>query len=148
MSLFANDINTSAVTLAIDDESSEVPNASVTCNFSEMEATTADESATHTISGTETESDDESTTYNLGTTSTEQILMEQTEETKLNLYNISKNIELDERTQYFAWIVAAILEFWQDNAGDQNPMSHQIDFGEGSPINILMILALLPEKYQ
>ncbi len=141
-------MNTSAVTLAIDDESREVSNASVTCNFSEMEATTADESATYTVSKTGTESDDESTTHTLGTTSTEQFLMEQTEETKLKLYNISKDIEIDERTQYFAWLVAAIMEFWQDNAGDENPTSHQIDFGEGSPINLLMILALLPEKYQ
>lgn len=148
MSLFANSMNTSAVTLAIDDESREVSNASVTCNFSEMEATTADESATYTVSKTGTESDDESTTHTLGTTSTEQFLMEQTEETKLKLYNISKDIEIDERTQYFAWLVAAIMEFWQDNAGDENPTSHQIDFGEGSPINLLMILALLPEKYQ
>ena len=148
MILFTDDMNTSAVTPTVDDESCEVPNACVTYTFGEVETTTADESATPTISETEIEPYDESTMYTLGTTFTEQILMEQTEETMLKLYDISRDIELDERTQYFAWVVAEILGLWQEIAGDENPTSHQIDFGVGSPVNLLMILSLLPEKYQ
>ncbi|KAL9070547.1 MAG: hypothetical protein Q9161_004844 [Pseudevernia consocians] len=139
----------SVVTLVFDQDSSETAaNDSATCTASKTETKAEDESATPAISTTETESDDEGSTSTLKTSLTGQTLKEQTEETRLNLLYVAGDTEIHGRARGLTWTAAAIVRWWQHYAGDDNPTSHQIDFGLGSPINLLMVLALLPEKYQ
>lgn len=133
MSLSANDLNITAVTLVVEDESSKAD----------------DESATHALNKVETNADDdESATFTVTKMEIERILKEQTEETRLNLIDVAADPDIDEDARSFVETVAEILEWWQELAEDQNPTSYQIDFGVGSPVNLLMVLALVPEKYQ
>ena len=149
ISLFVNDIKMSVVTLVFDQDSSETAaDDSATCTASKTETKAEDESATPAISTTETESDDEGSTSSLKTSLTGQTLKEQTEETRLNLLYVAGDTEIHGHARGLTWTAAAIVRWWQYYAGDDNPTSHQIDFGLGSPINLLMVLALLPEKYQ
>ncbi|CAF9935401.1 MAG: hypothetical protein ALECFALPRED_006376 [Alectoria fallacina] len=175
MSLSANDMNASAVTLLINEESIKLddnsttrhpiasistttpPNdgkigetddesANYTVNKPGIE--TGDESATYPISKVEIEANDRSETYALTKSEMEQILKEQTEETRLHLVDIVEDPEMDQGGRSFAETVAQIVEWWQAYAEEQNPTSHQIDFGVGSPMSLLMVLALIPEQYQ
>ena len=96
----------------------------------------------------ETEAHKESTANTVDQRSKEEILREQTRETWINLVEVAENRETDELTQDFAGTVVEIVEWWQAHTGDGNPISHFVDFGVGSPLTLLMILALLPERYQ
>lgn len=174
MSLSANDTKMSAVTVAVDDASSKAVDESTTCpvknifsvilsnddGVSEDDDESAtqttsnmengvddDESAAYCVSKVETEADDESATHTISKTEMEQILKAQTEETRLNLLEIAADPDVDEDARSFVETVAEIIDWWQEHAEEQNPTSHQIDFGVGS-INLLMVLALVPEKYQ
>ena len=97
---------------------------------------------------TETESDEESAADSDDEMSGERTLEEQTLRTWLNLVEVAVDEEMDEFTQSIAATVADIVEWWQNHTKDTNSSSHHIDFGIGSPINLLMILALLPERLQ
>lgn len=94
------------------------------------------------------ESDEESTADTLTNVVKEGILREQTRQSWYNLVEVAENKEMDELTQSFAGTVADIVEWWASHTINENPISHFVDFGVGSPINLLMILALLPERYQ
>ena len=109
---------------------------------------TEDESAKCALGGMETEAHDEYCSYAVTKPLIETILKRQTEETRLNLVDIAEDTGLDLEARYFAEATAAIVEWWQYYAGEENPTSFEIDFGVGSRINLLMVLALLPEKYQ
>ena len=97
---------------------------------------------------TDPESVERSTTDGACEMSTESISREQTLRTWLNLVEVAEDIDMDATTQSFAGTVADIVEWWRAHSEDGNPTSHYVDFGVGSPINLLMILALLPERYQ
>lgn len=107
-----------------------------------------DDSSNETREETEAESDEESTADTFTNVVKEGILREQTRETWYNLVEVAENKEIDGFTQLFAGTVADIVEWWQSHTINGNPTSHFVDFGVGSPINLLMILALLPERYQ
>lgn len=141
-----------------DGNSSEVDTESATYTVKKMENPPNDgissevdnESGTYTVKklGTSSEADKGGATYTVSKRSMEEILKDQTEETRLNLISVAEDTEnmLDARA--FAVTASDIVELWQIDAEEKNPTSHQIDFGVGSPINLLMVLALLPEKYQ
>ena len=97
---------------------------------------------------TEIESIGESAANSDDEMSGESILREQTLGTWLNLVEVAEDEEMDEFTQSIAATVADIVEWWQNHTKDTSPSTHHIDFGLGSPINLLMILALLPERLQ
>ena len=124
--------------------------SAVTSSAKCMSSESHDDRATSNSGDTETESDDESATDpgNQNGMLVEQIPREQTELTRMNLVEIAKDPEEDEVTQWFAGIAAVIVEWWQNHTKDGRPTSNHVDFGVGSPINLLMILALLPERYQ
>lgn len=107
-----------------------------------------DDSSSKTSEGTEADSDEESTADTLTNVVKEGVLREQTRQTWHNLVEVAETEEMDQLTQLFAGTVAEILEWWQIHTMNGNPISHFVDFGVGSPINLLMILALLPERYQ
>lgn len=115
----------------------------------ETESEEDDTSMADTVCKTETEAaNDESATDVTTKTLMEHMLKKQTEDTKLNLFEIAEDVELDGDVRFFAATAAEILEWWQADAEEENPTSHPVDFGVGSPINLLMVLALLPERYQ
>ena len=97
---------------------------------------------------TATESDEESATDSVDEMSGERILREQTLRTWLKLVDVAEDEEMDDFTQSMAATVADIVEWWRQHTKDTNPSTYHIDFGVGSPINLLMILALLPERLQ
>ena len=92
---------------------------------------------------TEAESDEESAADRA-----ERILRRQTLQTFLNLVDVAEDEQMDDFTQSLAATVADILEWWGNHTKDTNPSTYHIDFGLGSPIDLLMILALLPERLQ
>ena len=97
---------------------------------------------------TDSQSDEESDTNSPDETSEERILREQTLRTWLNLVEVAEDEGMDEFTQTIAATVADIVEWWHKHTKDRSPSTYHIDFGVGSPINLLMILALLPERFQ
>ena len=97
---------------------------------------------------TEIELDEESATDNDDETLRETVLREQTLRTWLNLVEVAEDEEMDEFTRCMAAIVADIVEWWRQHTRDVNPFSYHVDFGTGSPIDLIMILALLPERLQ
>lgn len=99
-----------------------------------------------TVSQLETAADNESTTAVIDKTLMEQCLKDQTEETKLHLLEVSRDTNIDDVTRSFALALAMIVDWWQYYAKEDNPTSLQIYFG--SPLTLLMVFALLPEKYQ
>ena len=99
-----------------------------------------------TVDHVETVADNESTTSTIDKTLKKQCLRDQTEDTKLNLLEISKDANVDDGTRSFALAVAMIVDWWQYYAQEDNPTSLQIHFGP--PLTLLMVFALLPEKYQ
>lgn len=99
------------------------------------------------VEDTEMKEDENATTI-VSKTPMEHILRDQTEETRLNLAYIAADKDMNEIARFFAEVVAAIVEWWQWYAKEEDPTCYQIDFGVGSPITLLMVLALLPEKYQ
>ena len=105
-------------------------------NMSALTISTSDESS---------ETGDESTVNSM---SVELLLSVQTEETKINLTGVAEDPGSEDVDRCFAGTAAQIVEWWQRLVGDENPTSYTVDFGTGSPINLLMILALLPERYQ
>lgn len=107
-----------------------------------------DDSSSEASEETEAESDEESTAVTLTNVVKEGILREQTRQSWYNLVEVAENEEIDELTQSFACTVADIVEWWQSHTINGNPILHFVDFGVGSPINLLMILTLLPERYQ
>ena len=153
-----------------DDTSSETDDKSEACSVSETETepkseTASDKSAdtssedgvsseaddertTYTVSETVTESEGESATDTVSEMSMEQRFRDQTEETRINLIEIAEDMEMDEATQSFASTVAEIVEWWQAHTKDGSPTLHHVDFGVGASIDLLMVLALLPERYQ
>ena len=133
MSLSANEMNISVVTSVVENETSKAD----------------DESAAHTLDKVETNADDnESATLTVSQVELDRILKEQTEETRLNLVGIAADPDIDNDARIFLETVAEIVRCWQGYAEDQNPTSYQIDFGVGSPVNLLMVLALVPERFQ
>ena len=107
-----------------------------------------DDSSSEANEETWAESDEESTADTLTNVVKEGILREQTRQSWYNLVEVAENKEMDELTQSFARTVADIVEWWASHTINENPISHFVDFGVGSPINLVMILALLPERYQ
>lgn len=79
---------------------------------------------------------------------TEQTLKEQTEDTRSWLLAAAESSEIDELSQDFARTSALIIHYWQNSANGENPTSHPIDFGTGVKVNLLYVLAILPERYQ
>ena len=114
----------------------------------ESEETSATYTVDHveTVSQLETAADNESTNSVIDKTLMEQCLKDQSEETKLNLLEISRDTNIDDVTRSFALAVAIIVDWWQYYAQEDNPTSLQIHFGP--PLTLLMVFALLPEKYQ
>jgi len=106
-----------------------------------------DESA-DTIATGQASNDNEGTSDAARKIEMEQILKEQTEATRSWLAEIAESPDLDELSQAFARTTAAIIRHWQEHAKGENPTSHIIDFGTGLKINLLMVLAILPERYQ
>lgn len=163
-----------AVSLSNDDTSCETDDESTACSVSETEAETNSEIARYPVSdksaitssddGVSSEADDERTTYTASDTVTESdgeddtntdsemsvelLSRKQTEETRMNLIEIAEDVEMDGITQTFAGTVAEIVEWWQNHTKDGSPTLHQVDFGVGASINLLMVFALLPERYQ
>ena len=90
----------------------------------------------------------ESATPVVNKTSVENILKTQTEQTKENLVYVAQQNSLDQSVRDFAAVLAGIVCLWQHFAQGEDPTSYQIDFGVGQPLTLLMVLALLPEKYQ
>ena len=134
-----------------DDESAACPvsvSSAITTSDDDMSTETEAESGTCTFNDLETEANEKGVSHAVSKTLMAQILKGQTEETRLNLVCIAEDTDFDEPTRLFVSKVAVIIEWWQHYAGEENPTSHQIDFGTGLPINLLMVLALLPEKYQ
>lgn len=175
MPLLANDMESSAVSLVDDDELNNADNEDTAYTVSDTSAVslsnpdelceanaetgaqvsckmgteTDDEIVANVVCKTKPEADDdESVTYLATNTLTEHMLKKQTEETRLDLVEIAEDEDLDGIVRSFAMTAADIIEWWQVDAEDDNPTSYQVDFGVGSPINLLMVLALLPEKYQ
>ena len=120
-----------------------------------------DESAAHAISTSNaatpvsniyhdksSETNKENATTTVDRISMERLLKEQAEETRTMFANLAANTEIDQDTASFAKTAAGIIERWQKYAEEKNPTSYRIDFGMGSPINLLTVLALLPEEYQ
>ena len=108
-----------------------------------------DESAKSSTSDSLTDIEDESATSTTDKTSTDQTLRDQTEETRMNCVELADIAEIDEVTRSFATTVARIIGWWQFYAQDSNPTTHQISFEVvGTSLTLLMVLALLPEKYQ
>ena len=150
------------VSKSYDDTSSETDDKSTACSFSETEIETNseissehgipseanDERTMYTASETMTESDGESATDADNEMSVALPSWEQTEETRMNLIEIAEDVERDESTQSFAGTVAEIVEWWQNHTKDGNPTLHHVDFGVGASIDLLMVFALLPERYQ
>ncbi len=95
-----------------------------------------------------TSTDSECATSTTISMSIEQLLKDQMEETRVNLVEMSNYPEADEVLRSFTRTAAAIVEWWQTHAKDENLPSFQVDFGKGPPLTLLMILALLPEDYQ
>lgn len=81
-------------------------------------------------------------------TEAEQLLKEQTEDTRSWLIEATESPENDELSKDFARTTASIIHYWQKAAKDENPTSHPVDFGTGVKINLLYVLAILPERYQ
>ena len=138
----------SATTLPNDGKIGETDDESANSTVNKQAIETEDESATYSVSKKEIEADDECETYTPSKSEIEQILKEQTEESRLQLINIAEDPEIDPGGRSFAETVAVIVEWWQAHAEEQNPTSHQIDFSVGSPMSLLMVLALIPEQYQ
>ena len=137
-----------ANSLSDDDSASKVDDESATYGASESGNEADEESVAYTASESQSVTDDESATSSASKTSINQILKGQTEETRLMLIDIAEDTRFDDHDRSFAGTMADIMEWWQHYAGDENPTSFQIDFGLGSQINLLMVLALLPEKFQ
>ena len=138
----------SATTLPNDGKTGETDDESANSTVNKQAIEAEDESATYSVSKKEIEADDQCETYTPSKSEIEQILKEQTEESRLQLINIAEDPEMDPGGRSFAETVAVILEWWQAHAEEQNPTSHQIDFSVGSPMSLLMVLALIPEQYQ
>ena len=71
----------------------------------------------------------------------------QTEDTRVRFAEVAVSTNVDDNTRMFAEVAMDIVEWWQIYAKKENPALHRIDFGFGSPLNLLMVLALLPEEY-
>ena len=102
---------------------------------------------------TEVESEEESTSESINTESInkrlrESIIKEQILRTWTDLVEVAEDNEEDEVSRSFADTVADIVEWWQTHSKDGTPLSHYVNFGVSSPVNLLMVLALLPERYQ
>ena len=95
-----------------------------------------------------TSTDSECAMSTTSSMSIEQLLRNQTEETRVNLIEMSNYPESDEVLRSFTRTAAAVVEWWQTHAKDENVTSFQVDFGVGPQLTSLMILALLPEDYQ
>lgn len=78
----------------------------------------------------------------------QRLLSEQTERTRRYLEAIADFPDMDDLTKDFARTTAAIIDYWQYIADGENPTSHLIDLGVGVKVNLLMVLAILPERYQ
>ncbi|CAF9937748.1 hypothetical protein IMSHALPRED_000527 [Imshaugia aleurites] len=147
-----------AVTLFDDGKSSKADGEDRVCSTSNISATTPsydgrsseaqDQSSTYIWDEMETETNDEVATLTVSKVLIEQSLRNQTEETRLTLVGIAVDTNIDQNARFFAETVAEIIEWWQKYAEVKNPTSHQINFGVGSPINLLMVLALVPERFQ
>lgn len=142
--------NISAINVLDDGKSNEADDKSSTYTASEMKTATYNEGATHAVGETETavEANDESATSTVSKMTVAHTLKTQTEETWINLLNIAEDVDMDQDARCFAETSAKIVEWWQKYAKENNPTSHLIEFGVNPPINLLMVLALLPEKYQ
>ena len=142
--------NISAINALDDGKANKAHDKSPTYTASEMKTATYNEGATHAVGKTETavEADDESATSTVGKMTVAHTLKTQTEETWINVLNIAEDVDMDQDARCFAETVAKIVEWWQKYAEENNPTSHLIEFGVNPPINLLMVLALLPEKYQ
>lgn len=103
---------------------------------------------TETTTPAQTNADKEGKSYATRKFEKEQQVKEQTEETRIWLTDAADSPENDELSRNFARTTARIIQYWQISAKDENPTSHLIDFGTGVKINLLYILALLPERYQ
>ena len=90
----------------------------------------------------------ESATPIVNKTSVEDILKLQTELTKENFVYVAQQKSVDQGVRQFAALLAEIVCLWQHFAQGKDPTSYQIDFEVGQPLTLLMVLALLPEKYQ
>lgn len=97
---------------------------------------------------TEIESDEESSEDGDDETLGEMILREQTLRTWFNLVEVAEDEEMDDFTRSIAATAADIVEWWRKHTKDSSPSTYHIDFGIGSPIDLIMILALLPERLQ
>lgn len=145
MPLFANDMESSAVSLVDDDELNNADNESTAYTVSDTSAVSlsnpdelceANAETAAQVSckmGTETDDkivasvvcetkpeadDDESATYLSTNTLTEHMLKKQTEETRLNLVEIAEDEDLDRVVRSFAMIAADIIEWWLEDQID------------------------------
>ena len=151
-------MNANAVVQSIDAESSKADDESTVCSVSDSRAgiltedtksTNADtQGVVYTLSTKETQVVDDSATSTSSETLTERISRDETEETRLFLIYVAQDKEVEQDARTFAETVAEIVEWWQRYAEEETPTSYQIDFGLGSPINLLMVFALIPENYQ
>ena len=165
MAFSTDEDNTSAVAMPIDDESSSaedkptvhvdvLPNdvapskAYIEISVCPESSEANDECAMCSVSETRTEANGESSTSDVHGVSMDQVLSVQTEETRIKLLEVAEDIDLDEIDRCFASTAADIVEWWQRLVGEESLTSYTVDLATGSPINLLMILALLPEKYQ
>ena len=141
MSMSADELNMSGLTISTNDKSNEVGDESTVnsmsadeLNMSGLTISTNDESS---------EAGDESAVNSMSVE-----MLSSVQETKINFVQVAEDLGADGVDRCFADTAAKILGFWQILAGDENPTSYAVDFGTGSSINLLMILALLPERYQ
>ena len=131
----------------------EANHENATIDMTETDSESEDASATHpvnhqceTVNQVETAADSKSSISAIDKAMREQCLREQTEETKLNLFELTRDTSMDDVPRSFALAVAMMVDWWQYYAQEVCPTSFQIPFG--SPMTLLMIFALLPEKYQ
>lgn len=132
----------------LDEANHEDATTTITETGTESEEASAayTDNQSETTSQVETAADDESTTPLIDKAFIEQCLRDQTEETKLNLFELSNDTSIDDVSRSFALAVAMTIDWWQYYAQEVSPTSFQIHFG--SPMTLLMVFALLPERYQ
>lgn len=78
----------------------------------------------------------------------QRVLSEQTETTRCYLEAVADLSDVDDLTKNLATTTAAIIGYSQHLADGENPTSYLIDLGVGVKVNLLMVLAILPERYQ
>ena len=143
-----NSVESSASTVNDDCSICPVGETSTEVSMESSISTLKDDCSICSVGETNTEASEESSTSIDNGMSMEQLLSMQTEKTRMSLVDAAEDMDLDETDRCFASIAAEIVEWWQRLVGDENPTSYTVDFGADSPINLLMILALLPERYQ